>query len=259
LSVAELAPHPESVLAADGREVVLVARAARWSGAHPRNSLAALEECLRAPAARAAIDVRVHPRAGFVVGQGRPPADARHVPLLADYVPLVVAAGGPTVVEIDLRDTSPLSWARVDELVRLLAPIRDRVVVTSVADWNLRRLLVADPGLAVGFDPELYLLRDVKGVASRIAEAFGTVPGARELHVRLESFEAMLDAGRSAALVHEAGLGLGVWTLDTSTPRWRDRLARIVAGGVDLIATQTPRGLACGVEDAADRLAHVQR
>jgi glycerophosphoryl diester phosphodiesterase len=72
------------------------------------------------------------------------------------------------------------------------------------------------------------------------------VPGASEAHVRLTLFERMLDDGvaDAAALFHAHGLALDVWTLNAGTPRWRERLARAVAAGVDIVTTDTPRELA---------------
>jgi len=71
------------------------------------------------------------------------------------------------------------------------------------------------------------------------------VPGAREVHLRLETFEAMLDEGViDAALIHRLGMRVGVETLDTTTARWRERLTRAVDAGADMIATETPRALA---------------
>jgi hypothetical protein len=73
------------------------------------------------------------------------------------------------------------------------------------------------------------------------------VPGAREVHLRLETFEAMLDEGViDAALIHRLGMTLGVGTVDTTTARWRDRLSRAVEAGADMIATATPQALARG-------------
>jgi glycerophosphoryl diester phosphodiesterase len=55
----------------------------------------------------------------------------------------------------------------------------------------------------------------------------------------------MLDDGLDDAdLLHQAGLLLDVWTLDAETPRWRERLARALAAGADIVTTNTPRALA---------------
>jgi glycerophosphoryl diester phosphodiesterase len=48
----------------------------------------------------------------------------------------------------------------------------------------------------------------------------------------------------ATGLFHRQGLALDVWTLDAGTPRCRERLARVVAAGIDMITTNTPRELA---------------
>ena len=152
------------------------------------------------------------------------------------------------------------------------------MTVAGCADWNLRRLLQVDPTVPVGFNPGYYLdwqpegepLEELPGVrgaygyldahplarrrygppadylADRLGGILRLVPGARETHLRLHAFERMLDDGVTGAadLFHREGLALDVWTLDAGTPRWRERLARVVAVGVDIVTTNTPRELA---------------
>ncbi len=70
-------------------------------------------------------------------------------------------------------------------------------------------------------------------------------PGAREAHLRLQAFERMLDDGVDAAdLFHRAGMALDVWTLDSGTLLWRERLARVVDAGANMITTNTPHEMA---------------
>ena len=240
-------PHPDSVLASAERAVALTARQAAWND-DPPNSLAALESCLRAPVARVAVDLHVVGGLGFVAGRGDlPPTPHDRPPRLRDIVALVTAVPGPTTVELRLVGTAPLTWARTEELARLVSPAAKRIVVTSNADWNLRRLRFVAPDLRVGFAPGLYLGRDPDRLAPRLVDAIRLVPGAREVHLRLETFEAMLDEGViDAALIHRLGMRVGVETLDTTTARWQDRLTRAVDAGADMIATATPRALARG-------------
>ena len=242
-----VAPHPDSVLSGPEREVPLTARRASW-GDDPPNSLAALETCLRAPVARVAIDLHVVKSLGFVAGRGlMPPTVHDRPPRLRDIAALIAAVPGPTTVELRLVGTVPLTWARTEELARLVAPAAGRIVVTGRADWNLRRLRAVAPDLRVGFAPALYLGRDPDLLAPRLVDAIRLVPGAREVHLRLETFEAMLDEGViDAALIHRLGMRLSVGALDTTTARWRERLSRAVDAGADMIATETPRALARG-------------
>jgi hypothetical protein len=245
--VADAATHPDSVVAGGERDVPLTARRASW-GSDPPNSLAALESCLRAPVARVAVDLHVVNGLGFVAGHGLlPPTVRDRPPRLRDIVALVSAVPGPATVELRLVDTAPLTWARTEELARLVAPAAKRTVVTGRADWNLRRLRAVAPDLRVGFAPALYLGRDPDRISPRLVDAIRLVPGAREVHLRLETFEAMLDEGViDAALIHRLGMRLSVGALDTTTARWRDRLSRAVDAGADMISTETPRALARG-------------
>lgn len=299
-------PHPASLLRApDGRTVLMKVHRCLWSGEHPSNSLAALEECLRAPVARAEIDLGMLADRDFLVthddildhdttGKGRVRdctlAESRELrfrwrgaitehrpPLLSEVVELFRSIPAPPIVELDMKDFEPWPWPRVEELVRLVEPIRDRIVFGGQADWNLRRLLAVDPTLPTGFNPFFYLdwvadVRDrelVPGVVGaygyldqhilsrerrgpttdylkdRLGGLLRLVPGAREAHVRLETFERMLADGLSdlVPLFHAAGYLVDVWTLDAGTPAWEARLAQAVAAGVDMVTTNTPHAL----------------
>ena len=61
------------------------------------------------------------------------------------------------VLQLDMKDADPWPWARIEELLRLVEPIRERIIFGCTADWNLRRLLHVDPTAPVGFDPMYYL------------------------------------------------------------------------------------------------------
>jgi glycerophosphoryl diester phosphodiesterase len=302
--------HPGSVLRTPtGREVPLKVHRCVWSGDYPENSLAAIEECLRAPVARAEIDISMLRDGDFLVaahdfdfGRGvvfdrgglfremsraeaaglrlmwRGAVSPHRPPLFGEVAAAIAGIAAPTLVELDMMDLDPLPWPRVEELVQLAQPARQQVVFNG-ADWNLRRLLAVDSSLMVGFDPAPYLdwvpegaeaeeqidlprgaygyldahnlaARRLTPVADYLADRFGgilrLVPGVREAHLRLAAFERMLDDGVSdaAGLFHRQGLLLDVWTLDAGTPRWRERLARALAAGVDMVTTNTARELA---------------
>src|SRR5262249_21995935 len=142
-------------------------------------------------------------------------------PLLSEVVDLLQAQPSPTVLELHARDVDPWPYSRVDELVRLLEPVRDRVIVSSRADWNLRRVVQVDSRLRVGFNPAYYLdspppdavpdafpgevgaygyydrhpLARTRNQApsdylwERVNGLFRLVPGASEMHLRLRLFE----------------------------------------------------------------------
>jgi glycerophosphoryl diester phosphodiesterase len=303
-------PHPESIIQMpDGRQVQLKAHRCLWSGRYPENSLPAIEECYREAVARVEIDVRPLADADFLVFHD-PDVDAltdgsgpvrgftrdaarslrlrfagslspERPPLFSEVVALIQEHDCPTVVELDVPDFHPLAWARVEELARIVEPVKDRVVFNGV-DWNMRRLARVDSTLPMSFDPgayfdwvpvgdaeeaELDMPRGAYGyldahplararlspVADYLEDRFGgiarLVPRAREAHLRIGAFERMLDDGvmDAAEIFHRLGLRLDVWTLNADTPGWRDRLTRVLAAGVDIISTDTPRALAAAV------------
>jgi len=183
-----LVPHPDSAFrTAAGHLVQLKVHRCLWDGDYPGNSLAAIEECLRAPVARAEIDISMLRDGDFLVaahdfdgGQGsvfdpgglfrdttrreaanlrlmwRGAVSAHRPPLFSEAAAAIAGIASPTLLEVDMMDRAPLPWPRVEELARLAQPVKERVVFNG-SDWNLRRLLAVDPGLLMGFDPALYL------------------------------------------------------------------------------------------------------
>lgn len=284
---AHVAPEPRAPVRrrerrAAGLTPQLTAHRAAWSGEHPENSLAAVRECYAEGAERVEIDVLLLD-GDFIVAHDPPRAGMRLL-RLAELLAVVRTAAGGTLLEIDAKDLEPWPAAAARRLTRLVDPVRDRVVVTSPADWNLRRLLIADPSLPIGFDPQLHLDwtrgRDVLSpprgaygyldahplarrralpvtayLRERLEELVGLVPGVRELHLRLAFFERLQRDGvhDAVGIVHRAGALANVWTLNARTPRWRERLVAAVAAGVDVVTTDTPRELAAALSSSGLR------
>jgi hypothetical protein len=175
---------------------------------------------------------------------------------------------------LDAKDEAPWPAYVVAQIASLIAPVRERILVGTPADWNLRRLRKVDPDVTLAFDPQYYLdhknsrsplpgagsaygYHDAHPLAfrrtvpaneylrERLEGLLRLVPGIRELHVNLALFEEMLIDGLDvSAIVHQAGALIDVWTLDAGTPQWRERLVRALAAGVDIVTTNTPRELA---------------
>lgn len=307
--------HPESVLhAPDGRLIQFKVHGANWDPALPENSLAGLVACLQAPVARAEIDLRMLADRDFLLahdaildtgttGSGPVsaltadaarslrlrdyPHDATHEPgpvtdlpigLLSDAVELMQANPGPTVLQLDMKDAAPWPWPRIEELVRLVEPIRDRIIYGCTADWNLRRLRRVDSTAPIGYDPMYYLdwapegsdleslpgargaygyldthplARERRGptvdyLRDRLTGLLRLVPDPRDLYIRLRTAERMYADGLDdlAAMIHSHGASFDLWTLDADTPRWEERLRLAVDLGADVITTNTPRVLA---------------
>jgi glycerophosphoryl diester phosphodiesterase len=310
-----LSVHPESVIRTpDGRIVQLKVHGANWDPALPENSLVALEACLKAPVARAEVDLRMladrdfllahdhildtgttgtGPVAALTADAARSlrvrdyPHDATHEPgpvtdlpvgLLSDVVEVMQANPGPTLLQLDMKDADPWPWDRIEELLRLTAPVRDRVLYGCTADWNLRRLLHVDPTAPIGYDPMYYLdwtpegaelerLPGVRGaygyldahplarerrgetvdyLHDRLGGLLRLVPGPRDLYIRLRTAERMQADGLNdlAAMIHSLGASFDLWTLDAGTPNWEQRLKGAVAMRADVVTTNTPRAFA---------------
>jgi glycerophosphoryl diester phosphodiesterase len=201
-------------------------------------------------------------------------ADGSHPLLFSEAIELIAKNPYPLRVELDLKDLAPYTRAQAEALVRAVQPLKERGHFSCPADWNLRRLLAIDPALSVSLNPHCYIdteiddevrlpigaygYRDahplarerVSTTADYLRDRFGgimrLVPGLSEAHLRVEMFERTLDDGVAdvAEIFHSLGLTLDVWTLDADTPRWRERLARIAAGGVDIVTTNTAQALA---------------
>lgn len=197
---------------------------------------------------------------------GRRPA------LLGETVALLGSTPPSTIFEIDAKDDGPWPWARVEELAGLLEPVRDRVVLAGCTDANLRRMARVAPGIPLGFDPlyhfdwlapgevdptappaGVYGYRDADPASRqrdmpmrdylrhRFRSLLDLVPGIGEVHLRLQTFERLLDDdfAEVVAMVHGRGMLLDVWTLDRGTSHWRARFDRAVAAGVDMVTTNT--------------------
>jgi glycerophosphoryl diester phosphodiesterase len=306
------APHALSVIrTASGREVQLKVHQCVWSGDYPANSLPAIHDCFHAHVARAEIDLAALADQDFLVvhdldlahatdGQGRvgetSASDAKrlylsehgrvtseHPALLSEVASAIAAEPYPTLLELDLKDWKPWPWPRVEELARLLEPVKDRVTFGGGADWNLRRLHTVDSSLPMGFTITDYLdwlpsdrqadaptrqrgaygyfdahplARERYGptadyLRDRLGAILRLVPQSRDAHIRLLAVERMVEDGLTdlADLVHAQGMLLDVWTLNAGTQNWRERLAGALAVGADVITSETPRELARAAVD----------
>lgn len=288
---------------------LLIYHAATLGGRFPPNSLSGLAACLADGAAIVEVDVAPLADGDFaLLHDGRldaatdgagPVADAtaaqarglrlrwrgaltdEPVGTLSEAVALVAAHPGLAELQLDLKPHAPLTETILAGLLRQIKPIRRRVRITSAADWALRRLRVLDAGLALGFDPLLYL--DVErppepGAAGRLrtpphhAGAYGYLDdhplaadrwgSARQyLEGRVEVLAAQAAAGiwyvRAALLarmledgfdwiawLHLHGSQVAAWTLNPNQPHHIALARRLIRLGVDRITTDDPVGLA---------------
>ena len=200
--------------------------------------------------------------------------DGTHPLLFSEAIALLAAHEFPRRVELDLKDLEPYTRPQAEALARAVQPIKGRIHFSCPADWNLRRLLAVDPTLPVSLNPHSYIdteddpdarlpigaygYRDAHPLArrrlsttseylrDRLGGIMRLVPGVVEAHVRVGMFEQMLDDGIADApgIFHDLGMKVDVWTLDADTPHWRERLARLMDAGVDIVTTNTARAIA---------------
>ena len=203
--------------------------------------------------------------------------DGTHPLLFSEAIELIAENDYPRRIELDLKDLAPYTRSQAEALVRAVQPLKDRGHFSCAADWNLRRLLVVDPTLSVSLNPHCYIdteldedvrlpmgaygYRDAHPLAreristtsdylrDRLGGIMRLVPGVSEAHLRVGMLEHVLDDGVAdiAEIFHSLGMKLDVWTLDAGTPGWRERFARVVAAGVDIVTTNTARQLAAHV------------
>ncbi len=275
----------------------------------PQNSLAALERCLRAGAR--VVEVDITPTAdgefallhdavldGSTTGRGRAIEHAsadlaglrllwkgrpseEPIGLLGQALDLLAAYPEAAELQLDLKADEPLPTPLLARLAAQVRPLRERVRLTSCADWALGRLRELDADLPLGFDPGWYidyrpepydppeppLRTGAYGYLDDHPQAlkrWGTTPdyltlraecllrqaparaGVWYLHGRLVE-QSLRDGFDWIAWLHDHGIEADVWTLDAETPGHVEG-ARLLAGlGVDRITTNDPPALAAAL------------
>lgn len=205
------------------------------------------------------------------------------VALLSDVVSLMVAHGGLSRLQVDLKSVLPFADDEpLRRLIRIITPLGDRVTVSSIADWQLRKLRILAPELPLGLDIQFYLdwrptaegddldsyphhrgaygflddhplsLRHIWATADylrdRCAVLLGLVPHVQSFYVRHQMLLQSLEGGFNwAAALHQAGVQLDAWTLDADTPNIDAIVRTLIAEGVDMITTNTPVALAARI------------
>lgn len=289
---------------------LLIHHAANREHAHPAGSLAALEACLTAGALAVELDILPLADGAWALlhdddlakgtdGQGLATAlsgaEARHlhyrqrgrrqdepVGLLAEAIAQAAASATLQELQLDLKPFGRPTVETLRGLAEAVRPLGERVRITSGADWALRLLQRLDPGLALGFDPLLYVdlprgagedeeppfrlgaygLRDdhplamerwgetADYLALRLEALLRQAPGA-VWYVDAELLAWCLDQGCDwIALLHAEGCEVDAWTLD---PDRAERLAlarRLLSCGIDRITTNQAPQLAALLGEA---------
>jgi glycerophosphoryl diester phosphodiesterase len=202
------------------------------------------------------------------------------VPRLTEVVDLLLQYRGGSRVQLDYKNVVPFSDPEpLHRLVRIIEPLGDRVIVSTGADWQLRRLRKLAPWLELGFDVHFYVDWRLPGesvdprvppyrqgaygywddhilsmqrlwttaeyLAERCEMLTTLVPGVTTLYIDHRLLVQSLDDGFNwAAALHMAGIKLDAWTLDADNPAAVVNARRLLAAGVDQFTTNTPAELA---------------
>ncbi len=200
------------------------------------------------------------------------------VGFLEDAIDLLKAYPNTKQLQIDLKPFTPLTRAVLSDFLRLLAPVKDRILVTSVVDWALRSLAAYAPDLALGFDPLIYLdivdeeprpegippfrvgayglLDDhplsayqwgapIEYYAARAGALLVQAPKGCAWFIRAALIQKMLTAGFDwIEFLHQKGATVDGWTIDISQPDQVTLAQSLVEHGIDYLTTDTPARLA---------------
>ncbi len=199
------------------------------------------------------------------------------VPLLSEVVALLKAHGGTTRLQLDFKDVYPYPTDEpLHRLLRLIEPLGNRVIVSSAADWQLRKLRRLSKTLDLGFDPKFYLdWRAEKSdprlppfrlsaygyyddhllslekrwssseyLADRCEMLARLVDGVSVIYINYGLLTHSLDDGFNwAAALHEMGIQVAAWTLDADNAVAVESLSALTTAGVDQFTSNTPLAL----------------
>ncbi|MGB8646346.1 MAG: glycerophosphodiester phosphodiesterase family protein, partial [Anaerolineae bacterium] len=202
------------------------------------------------------------------------------VPRLSEVVRLFQQSSGPTRLQLDFKNVYPLPDDEpLERLVRLVEPLGPRVIVSTGADWQLRKLRKLAPWLLLGFDIMFYIgwgpegeQRDPRELP-RQRGAYGyyddhplgqsriwpvsdylrdrgealtkLVPDASVFYLDYRLIiQSLADGFNWAEVCHQHGIKLDAWTMDVTNPIVVAQAPRLLQAGVDLFTTNTPRALA---------------
>ena len=200
--------------------------------------------------------------------------------LLSDVVALFEKSNNKAYLQIDYKNVIPFANDEpLHRLIKLIEPLDGRVIVSSGADWQLRKLRKIAPWLNLGLDIMWYISwqpanepRDPRDFPKQLG-AYGYYddhilstelhwPTAEYLRDRCESLiglvpnvcafylehtliaQSLRDGFNWAKTLHEQGIKLDAWTMDVTNPVAIQNLQPLRQAGVDLFTSNTPKALA---------------
>lgn len=286
---------------------IIVHHMAAPHGQFPPNSLEAIRACLEAKASFIEVDITALADGDYLLvhdevldsettGSGAVAASTAEgartlcfkgtevrVPLLSEVVRLF--ADYPqtsTRIQLDFKSVFPFPTDEpIERLTRLIAPLGERVIVSSGADWQLRKMRRYAAWLDLGLDVHFYIdwrepgeyvdprqipkqlgaygywddhalarakvWRTADYLADKCGQLIGLVPRLSTFYISHKLLAQSLDDGFNwAEMLHAHGITLDAWTLDVGVgkPRSEANAVRLLAAGVDQFTTNTPAALA---------------
>jgi glycerophosphoryl diester phosphodiesterase len=200
--------------------------------------------------------------------------------LLSEVVQAYLASPNATRLQLDYKAVYPsVDDEPLRRLVRLIEPLGKKVIVSSGADWHLRKLQRLAPWLDIGFDIGFYLdwrdpswkeepdnppfQRGVYGyhddhilakseilpaanyLAERCEQLLCLVPSARIWYVSYHLLMRCLEDGfNMAQWLHEHNVQLDAWTMDVDKPTALTAAPKLRDAGIDYFTSNTPFALA---------------
>ncbi len=207
-----------------------------------------------------------------------------HVPVLREVVALFAEYPTDTRLQLDFKNVVPFTDDEpLHRLIDIVEPLGERVIVSSPADWQLRRLRKLASWLDVGFDILAYfdwhnpkreaseryprnlgaygylddhplasrkIWSTAEYLADRCASFIGLVPDANTFYINHRVLSQSLDEGFNwADALHDAGIICDAWTLDVGDPDAEATAKRLLAAGVDQFTSNTPVALRALVDE----------
>ena len=245
-----------------GKRRVFCCHRATLSGRFIPNSIEAVRECVEARAPRLEIDLWFlrddamlifHDDALDAETTGSGPVEAldrtsartirfkQNEGVSSGFLEDVVEAmrGSETILQVDLKQTAPLTPGRVEAMAAALAPIREQVIVGCQAEGNL--LPFAERGFRIALDPTLHWHfhpNRPPGLTPATLGVHGLWDDAPVAHDDQLRAEAYIDARirRLVALAPVSEWMVDFWTLRHISGLGRDLGVELARHGIELAA-----------------------
>jgi glycerophosphoryl diester phosphodiesterase len=200
--------------------------------------------------------------------------------LLSSVVNLFQQYPNQSRLQLDFKNVIPFTDDEpLRRLIGLIEPLDGRIIVSTGADWQLRRLRKLAPWLDLGFDIQFYIdlrkpsetvdprvppfklgaygywddhilaTRQIWSTADYLAERCEIlttlVPRISTFYIEHKLIARSLDDGFNwAEALHSYGIKLDAWTVDSDNPVAVANAKRLLTSGTDQFTTNTPNALA---------------